>query len=772
MFERARISGFGDFERPLSRREPAGVYAARLCGWSEAAKAGLWRFHELARQRGVIVDGRLPNPDGGQLEHLRESLGDAFEPTAAFAERALERWMPRMDAPRRRDFAAALEVIYGELARQGKPVSVQKNVYAKLMCWLYYRFERLTPLLGGDEPPKVLYASEGISAHEWMMLRALAAMGADVLIVQTAGDAAYLKLDPDSRFAQLLDLGDGPFPEGFSLKVLRGEMERPAPAPPKPAPAPAKPAHGAIVPEAYFKAPAKSVCVNAWMAEPDYRQILTPPERRGGDPALICTALVRLTGARDGAGYAADLLDFYRKLQDMGRTALVVDGPMPAPTPEEVARIRRRGRYNSPEEMIVDLATNLPDAKGELLYMTQLAFVKAMRREVKTHDSLRKLEAAAVGLLCRARRYFDALFGGWREGQVSVFILMNGCANPGDALFVRWLSMLPTDVLLLAPNLEAPCAFEDAALLDIRGETSLPAMKFPRDEAALRVRTLAADAEADMDRLLYSDSGMYRSRQFGRANAVTLRTTFDELFILWDQELRYRQGFSADGGTAVMPVLFAKVCGVPGGDMRAYWQRVKRLAGNDALYYDRLPIVPPGGGAFQALALKAVRNGRLDRRALTEDRRYPFGLLRPEVQAHMLDKLQLMLERRLIRGTFENGAEYTVVATVLGLGAEVTRRLQAFDFTRRNPKLVCVSAGEDGATLEDAILMTFLNLTGFDVALFVPTGYRSVERFMADNLPVEHQAGPYVYDRAVPDLNALPGEKGPTWLGRLFGRGE
>ena len=134
------------------------------------------------------------------------------------------------------------------------------------------------------------------------------------------------------------------------------------------------------------------------------------------------------------------------------------------------------------------------------------------------------------------------------------------------------------------------------------------------------------------------------------------------------------------------------------------------------------------------------------------------------------------LAASIANGLATAGETYTltediVVSTVLGLGAEFTRRLQAFDFTRQNPKLVCVSTGEDGATLEDAILMTFLNLTGFDIALFVPTGYRSVERFMAENLPIEHQVGPYMYDLTVPKLDALPGEKGPTWLGRLFGRG-
>ena len=181
----------------------------------------------------------------------------------------------------------------------------------------------------------------------------------------------------------------------------------------------------------------------------------------------------------------------------------------------------------------------------------------------------------------------------------------------------------------------------------------------------------------------------------------------------------------------------------------------------------QLPIATEGG-ATQALAQKYLNNGRIDREGLKRDRRYPFGLLRDELQEHIFDKLQLMLDRRLVRGTFVNGAEYNVLATALGMGKALLRMLQAFDFTRKNPKVVCVDAVEGGATLQDAILLALLNLLGFDVALFVPTGYQTIERFLADNLPVEHQIGEYIYDLTTPALDAMPLAKPSGWLERLF----
>ena len=51
-----------------------------------------------------------------------------------------------------------------------------------------------------------------------------------------------------------------------------------------------------------------------------------------------------------------------------------------------------------------------------------------------------------------------------------------------------------------------------------------------------------------------------------------------------------------------------------------------------------------------------------------------------------------------------------------------------------------------------AILLTFLNLAGFDVVFFVPTGYRAVERHFARANFEEHQIGDYIYDLPIPDF--------------------
>ena len=818
MHNRIEIGEIAELFLPLSRRPSGrGVCFVRICRANRATLDAIWQYHEAARARGVILEGQISNPDERQLSFLTEMIGGAFQATPAFVTAALQKWMPRMKQSHREEFAQALCAQFDELRRRGKTDSILKNVYAKLMCWLYFKFERLTPYLGEDDPPRILYVTGGITAHELMLLRILSSMGADILLVEPAGDQAYLKQDPASSFSQLMDVKGNALPADFNLKQFRKEMSAgPAPAQAAPgaprvattqgtgtqrvavarsaAPQPARPGSAAVQPsgvqraavarpaapaspqparrdpESFFQKPSRSACTNAWMKEVAITEILTPVVARGDDPKFFYNAYLRFKGVPDKLTYLNELYQFHQQFQRTGRNMVIVDGELALPGPEEIAKIRRHP-YRTEEELIIDLAGNLPAcANVELQRLMQQAFVRTMKWAGQQEGNLNKLVISAVYLLCWILRYQAELFHGYKGSEIPCFVLMGGCQNQHDALYLRYLAQLPVDVLILACDLNRICALEDARLLESVGPNSLPVPKFPRDAAALQMRTYASDAEQELNTLLYSDSGMYRNRQFAKADAITLRTTYDEIFILWEQELRYRPSFSTGDQSVNMPVIFAKISGVEQGKAELYWQKIKTLLGNQTQLYKGFPFCT-GGNPYQALAIKAIRNGKLRRDEIKAHRQYPFGLLREELQEHIFDKLQLMLDRRIIKGTFVNGTEYTVIATALNLEKNLIRMLQSFDFTKKNPKVVAVCASEQACSLEDAILIAFLNLLGFDIALFVPTGYQTIERYFNEGLPVEHQVGDYLYDLRIPDFNTISVPKGRSWLENILKRG-
>ena len=776
MYRRVAVSTLDECFLPISGRKQRGAFFLRITQYSEEIAEWLWKFHEAARLRGVILEKQIQNPDERQLNYYKETMGNAFSPESSFIRAALQKWMPRMNESVRTEFAEALCVQLRELRQQGKSEGIQRNVYIKLLCWLYYKFERLMPYIGQDDVPKILYESNSITNHELIFLKLLMSLGTDIVLLETLSDEAYKKLDADSDCSQLFDISGGkPFPADFSLKNFRKEHMRPRLQPgtssSRPAATPVNNAGSAINVEKRLAIPQKAPCTNAWMKKADWQEARTPPVMRGTEMTLFYNAFIRINGVQDKLTYKNELYQFYQQMQTERRKVCILDGALPAPSQTEIQKIRRRN-YRSAEEMTLDLIGNIPAAASvDLQRMMQLAFARTMKQAQIQEPNINRLTVTAVYLLCWIQRYQKDVFQGWRDGDVPCVIKMGGCESEREALYMLYLSQLPVDVLVFAPNLNQPYILRSDKLLEITGSESLPSMPFPRQKGNFTMSTAASYAEEELSSMLYENTGLYRNQQFAQADAITLQTTYDEIFALWNEELKYRPNFSTGSQSVNMPVIYAKISGVEEGKMAPYWQKVKLLvSAADTLLFRQFPIVRRGGNPFGEVAAKCLKDGCIRSAELKANRQYPFGLLRAEMQEHILRKAQGMLDERMIRGTFENGTEYTVLSTILGMSKEILRLIQGFDFTKKNPKVVAVSTKDEMPTLEDAILLTFLNRVGFDIAMFVPTGYQTIERYLKDCLPIEHQIGAFIYDQEIPDFAALPEHKGLQKLNQLIRR--
>ena len=361
--------------------------------------------------------------------------------------------------------------------------------------------------------------------------------------------------------------------------------------------------------------------------------------------------------------------------------------------------------------------------------------------------------------------------------EISVFILFGRCATDHEARFLRLLSKLPVDVILLQPNLSEGSLLRDPTLLELRYGESLPMDAFPVEASQMRVSTAAYQAERDLDSMMYQDSGLYRNQQYAKAEAVTLQIMYEEIAILWDQEMKYRPNFQVSNDTVTLPVLLEKVCGVKDGQTVQYWQDIKKLLTPDTLLIPRVPWVDSmEPNPMKACATQFLKNRKLLKNKIKAHKDYPYGILRPAMQDHLLDKLQLLLDQQLIAGVYQNGTEYTVIAVALNLSKELLRLIQKFDFTKKNPKLVVINTTEASLSLEDSILFAFLNLVGFDILFFVPTGYQCIERHFRTPFANEQQIGEYVYDLIPPDFNTIQqhpnhqNRRGRNPISRLFGR--
>ena len=754
MFQLGRIEKLHDYFSACSRRREQAVFFYRVAGYSGEVAAFLTQYDQAARTNGVVIEGRIPNPDPKQLDYLAEMMGSDFQLDAGFLTQKLTRWLPRLTGVQREAVVTAMTATLQDLQAHGKNENMLRNAYIKYMCWLYYKFERILGRLGGDELPKILYDGT-VSSYELQLLVILARAGADIVLLERAGDAGYLRCDPTSQYAQLYQApGLTPFPADFSLRQLREQGRQQAER------------------QKLYGAPAGiAPCTNAWMKAPDVKEILTAVRARGDDPKLFYNAFVVQYGVEDKLLFPSDMVAFYQQLKREGRKVCLENGRLPPPTPEEIAAVRRRN-HQTAEQLAADLAANLQYPNNQQLQtLMRQAFLDVVLEEDKAvGGNLNRLLNKAVYLVAWMKRYQKDLFQNWQAPEVGVFLLFGACSGDNEALFLRLLAKLPVDVLVLLPDLNAPCVLKDPALLDLHKEHSLPMTDFPVEPSQMRVRTAAYQAEREMDSILYQNTGLYRARQHQKAEAVTLQTMYEEIGLLWDQELKYRPGFAAEGDTVTVPVLLEKICGIKDGPILPYWLEIKKLVTPETTLVTKLPWQTGlEANPMKPYATQFLRQGRLQREKIKQHKDYPYGILRPEIQDYLLDKLQVLLDEKLIAGTYQNGTEYTIVSTILGLPKDLLRRIQNFDFTKKNPKLIIISTTEETLSLEDSILVAFLNLVGFDILFFVPTGYQSIEKYFQKPFANEHQLGPYRYDLQVPDFRTLH-EGGKSSIRKLFGR--
>lgn len=729
MFKNINLLSLNDFFLSLNNRKGNFVFFYRFNGISNDIMGFIKQYYMSARQNGVIIDGRIPNPTPENLNYLSEMLGSDFMLDKAFLDNKLKKWLPRMSDAQRNNICSAIFSTFEDMLKSGKNQNIIKNAYIKYMCWLYYKFERIVGQLGADNIPKILYFGD-ISQYELQLLTALSRAGADIVLLNSSGEQNYLKLDSQSTFSTLYNINSG-FPQDFSLKQIQKSIS-----------------DDQNRQRMFGESPNLKPCTNAWLEKPELNEILKT--NRGDNKEFFYNAFIVQYGVEDTLLFSSDMCAFYQNLKN--RNLLVINNQLTPPSTDEINAVKRTN-YQNIEQLASHLSQNISYQNNkELEKIMKKAFIDILLNSQK-ENTIQKLTSKAVYLLCWLKRYQKDLFTNWNVNSPSaVFILFHPSPSANEELFLNFLSHLPVDVLVIMPDLSQSFTFSGENLLEIRYTNSVSVTAFPSAPAKMKVSTAAYQAEREMDTLLYSDSGMYRDKQHTKADIVTLQTMYEEIFILWEQELKYRTGFSANGESVSMPVLFSKVSGVKNGSVSDYWLNIKKLITPNTIVINSLPWVS-SFSPMKQFATQFLQNGKLQKNKIKSHKNYPYTILRNEMQEHLLDKIQIMLDEKLIRGTYQNGTEYTIIATALNLDKHLLRIIQQFDFTKKNPKLLFILTGEKTFSLEESIMVCFLHLIGFDILFFVPTGYQCIEQHFNQQIINEYQIGDYIYDLPVPNFN-------------------
>ena len=745
-----KIKGLEDFFKRQNERKPKGVYFYRINSYDETILEFIRKYYDLAKREGAIIDKNIENPTADNIAYFNEIIGDKYVHGPGFMAEALKKWLPRIKDYQRASIADGIYDTLEVLRRQGKNIDILKNNFIRIMCWLYYNFYNIMERLGNDDVPKIIFWGN-VNFSELSTLKILSNAGADIILVQPGGDSKYMTIDPKSEYSIDLGMGSESFPAGFDLQWLLKQHEED------------KSKRLLYSNKANAKAN-----TNTWLSGDLFEDLKNT--RRGENTSFFYNMFARINGCDNRNTYVNNLYLLYQDLKKANRSIKVINNKITNPSVDEISKIKR-GNYANENQLIMDLKKNINLKSNTFIDVARDAFVDTMIETGKLMNmDLNKMMNKGIYILCWFQRYIPDLLGNTDiHSPAPILIYFGNVETDTESLFLNMVAKLPIDVIIFNPEKKGD-KLTGERLYEVHFEETLKVNEYPTDGNNLSMGTMAYNAERDLDTMMYSDTGMYRDMQFSKANIIKLSTTYEEINIYWKQEARFRPNFSTVDDIVNIPVMFAKISGVANSDTDTYFQNIKDLLTDTTLIYkneniyDRNCTVAAGVPSF-------FKNGRLDREGIKHSQIYKYDYLRAETQDYILDKLSELLRRKTIAGTGQNGTEYKIITIVLDLPKEILRFIQSFDFTKCPPKLIIVNTTETVISLEDSIIVAFLNLIGFDIVFFIPTGYDNVNKYFNNQIMEEHIIGNYLYDIAIPDFNRLRSvkEKKKSFFSRLFG---
>ena len=467
-----------------------------------------------------------------------------------------------------------------------------------------------------------------------------------------------------------------------------------------------------ITPEVYkeLKALAKEMemvgydlCHNAWMNSTDIlAEVLSRPQNNENINTVFC----ELSGTNSVATYAEELFNFYQRRKD---SCIVIDGKIPFPTNEEIQQTALAKDFKK-------------------IVLSQ--FVREKRIEGDTGKILE------VWL----NRYFKKL----NRGEVYTLLYYGACNKKNEVLFLELVARLPVDVIILNHAKEQSHDFGED-FLTVDGEFSSPLTKFPKEQ----LYTGAASIERTLDQTLYNEENFSRVNQYSETNSIILNVTQEDIVGLWNEEITFRPGYSIKCNVVTVPTMYSQITGLGGFSKKSYFDFVASLTKNsmcfvtEALEISLLRLK-------EDLAIKAWTGKQFKpsfvKKILDET---PLGILSQEKKNLLIEKVNEMIR---VANFTDIWKALTLLRILFAIPEDLAKLLQIWDLTKTNPKIVMLLTGTRKLKYEEEFMLEFLHRIGFDVLLFIPTGYGLVSELILRSGFQKIDLGNYNFNLTYKDL--------------------
>ncbi|SDL91857.1 YceG family protein [Bacillus sp. OK048] len=332
--------------------------------------------------------------------------------------------------------------------------------------------------------------------------------------------------------------------------------------------------------------------------------------------------------------------------------------------------------------------------------------------------------------------------------------LWYGDMKRSQPYFVYYLMKLGCDLVVFHPEGKDTLAgFIEEGIFTHHFPNKQPAEPFPK-ERRNRQTTVAYRASREIENILHQEgAGLYKPWQLRdyTPSSITLKTTYDELFILGKEIAMVRPGFEVENGQVKIPSLFAKVQGVSK-NRKEYWDRIQNLTEFEhSLLIRQLPFTWSSSNDFRFHYRNALgRDGLLNPDVMMQAHYWPYSFLPNGLQKGIANAIRRICEKPGLKSLpGENMEEVSIYlfSQAMFTPKEIIQLMEKFDYSQHVPKLIIYNNECRGMLARtDAALLLLLNQFGIDIIVYNPPGHNDIENFLQDRLFDTHWLEDVVFE--------------------------
>lgn len=480
------------------------------------------------------------------------------------------------------------------------------------------------------------------------------------------------------------------------------------------------------------------------------------------DGVTQATYFVLLSGFDDEDTYRNMLFNIRKNITNSAKPLVFIENGLDKPSYDEGLEYYNINR-NNPTSMIMEFISriNVPTSKDRTI-LAQKKFISIMNSKKNTLSN-----NALFGLCVNVCVWFKQCVEliNFNMSDIPMFFLY-GNPNEHDFTLMELLSSVGFDILIACPDKTKAEGIKklntNGTMQIIEYHNTSNIKDFPTQLVRAKVATTAYNASRDLDNILYNDGCMFRDRHYSFCQTVTLKTTFDEIDILWNEESKYRPGFASDENTVTVPNIFAKLDGVPMGDTNKYVKDIQNKLTPNSMGYNLVPFFNPKYGLND---FSKYFNGiNLDLAKIKLDNNVNKYMYLPDhVQDFIFCKMQEVINSGYLKIKYPDIMHLTIKVGTL-LPPDILKLVQNYDFTKEIPKIVVVHANRNPFSVYECIYLLLLNFLGFDILIYTPTGYKNIENYIDSRAFEQYNIGEF-NDKVIPPRLKVPKAKKNTGFG-------